>query len=181
MACLFPSPSVMEEGSVGLQIDTVKLYISGHYTETRPFPTSAPSQCKLRAAWWSPFVAIEEMESVLGQLLPTSPKELQISPLHRRVWEGFLWLVHCLEVTVSSKGFWHAKPVWKNIVHLFLRGAVFMGGSLCFMFEDFNRSRGLRELRRGSFSGHFHKCKGAMSILILFCNLLVLLSDGLTT
>lgn len=37
-----------------------------------------------------------------------------------------------------------------------------MGGSLRFMFEDLNRSRGLGEPRGGSFPAHF----GAVSVLI---------------
>lgn len=54
-----------------------------------------------------------------------------------------------------------------------------MGGSVRFMFEDFNRSRGLRELKkRKFFNGHFE----TMSILIYFFLQLavVLLSDDLT-
>lgn len=114
-----------------------------------------------------PLWPLRKWKATWGSFCRPALKKLWISPRHCRVWEDFLWLVHFLEVTVSSKGFWHAKPVWKNILHLFRRGAVFMGGSLCSVFEDFNRSRGLRELRRGSFfSGHFHKCIGTMSILI---------------
>lgn len=82
MAHLFPGPSVVEEGSVGLQIDTVKLHMSGRYTDTRPFR----HQCKLGAAPWSPFVSLEEVESDLGQLLPSSPKETpNFSPAWSRV------------------------------------------------------------------------------------------------
>lgn len=33
----FPCPSVLEEGTVGLQNYVGKLYIAGHCTETRPF------------------------------------------------------------------------------------------------------------------------------------------------
>lgn len=33
----FPCPSVLEEGTVGLQDNLGKLYIAGHCTETRPF------------------------------------------------------------------------------------------------------------------------------------------------
>lgn len=53
-----------------------------------------------------------------------------------------------------------------------------MGGSVYFIFEDLNRSRGFRGLRRGSICGHFHKWIGTMSILMYF--FVVLPSDDLT-
>lgn len=53
-----------------------------------------------------------------------------------------------------------------------------MGGSVRFIFEDLNRSRGFRGLRRGSVCGHFHKCIGGLvsSHILFFCHLLLFCS-----
>lgn len=110
---------------------TVRL---GSLQRGEAFLTSAPSHCSAGGRPDTvPLWPSRKWTETPGQLRRSSLKGLWTSLLNRRVWGDFLWPVHCLEVTISSKVFWHATPGWSHILHLFLLGALSMGGSACFM------------------------------------------------